>query len=73
MTLTPPCAAAFTSGQRLRPAASTAPEPTPTLSSAAALVSPLRAPPVSRACSQPRVAVTDSKNSACDFFPLPVQ
>ena len=58
MTLTPPSAAASTSGQRLRPAASTVLEPTPMLSSAAARDNPLRAPPVSRAPSQPCLLYT---------------
>ena len=71
VTLTPPSAAVSTSGQRLRPAASTVLEPTPMLSSAAARDNPLRAPPVSRAPSQPRAAVTESENSARDFFPAP--
>ena len=41
------------------------------MSSAAAHVSHLRALPVSRAPSQPRAAVSESENSACDFFPAP--
>ena len=41
------------------------------MSSAAARARPLRAPPVSRAPSQPRAAVPESKNSACHFYPEP--
>ena len=67
MTLTPPSAAASASGQRLRPAAFTAPVPTPALASVAVRPSPLGAPPVSRALSQPRAAGTESENSACEF------
>ena len=68
----PPSAATSTSCQRLRPAASTAFEAAPTLSSAAARASPLRAPPVSFAPSQSRAAVPESDNSACDLFPAPL-
>ena len=69
----PPSAAESNSGQRLRPAASTALEVTPTFSSAAARASPMRAPPVSFALSQPRAAVPESDDSACDFSPRPVR
>ena len=55
----------------LRPVYSTALEATPSLPSAAAHVSPLRDPPVSRAPCQPRAAVPASENSACDLFPAP--
>ena len=52
---------------RLRPAGFTALEVAPTLSSAAARASPLRAPPLSFAPSQPRAADLESENSTCDF------
>ena len=67
----PPSAAASTSGQSLRSAAYTAIEAAPALPSAAARVSPLRAPPVSFSPFQPRAPVLESENSACDFFPAP--
>ena len=67
----PPSAAASTSGQRLRPSASTALEVAPTLPSASARASPAHTPPVSFAPSQPRAAVPESENSACAFFAAP--
>ena len=41
------------------------------MSSAAARASPPSAPPVLRPPSQPLVPVTESENSACQFFPAP--
>ena len=55
----------------LRPAYSAALEATPSLPSATARVSPLRAPPVSLAPCQPRAAVPESENSTYDLFPAP--
>ena len=55
----------------LRPVYSTALEATPSLPSATARVSPLRAPPVSLAPCQPRAAVPESDNSAFHLFPAP--
>ena len=55
----------------LRPAYSAALEATPSLPSATARVSPLRAPPVSLAPCQPRAAVPESDNSAFHLFPAP--
>ena len=44
---------------------------TPALAPRAVRASPLCAPPVARTPSQPRAAVTESKNSACGFFLAP--
>ena len=56
----------------LRPHSTTAAHSTaPALAPRSVRASPLRAPPVPRTPPQRRAAVTESENSACDFFPAP--
>ena len=43
---------------------------TPALAPRVVCAGPLRSPPVPRTPSQSRAAVTESENSACDFFPV---